>query len=204
MSFKKTVSVAEADHEKAIDKLTRIGNIISGELSKLKMGCQPLTDKDNIGIVYKYLNPSRSKAIEAPKIVEDEYIFEGIKKEDIRLRPLTAREQLCFSPLIEEKDFLLLDNNIIRVISMKSKPEDTVPSIILDLLSRPAYYYRCVVNIVVPDNQLELMKLKIERNIATTMSGGTGEVKNIEELKKKEQIEDMIEEMLDTLQRFSM
>ncbi len=202
LSFKKTVSVAEADHEKAIDKLTRIKNIISGELLKLKMGYQALTDKDNIGIVYKYLNPGRCKTLEAPKIMEDEYIFEGIEKEDIRLRPLTAREQLCFSPLIEEKDFLLLDNNIIRVISMKSKPEDTVPSIILDLLSRPSYYYRCVVNIVVPDNQLELMKLKIERNIATTMSGGTGDVKNIEELKKKEQIEDMIEEMLDTLQRF--
>ncbi len=155
-------------------------------------------------IIYRFLNPRRSRMISAPQIGnthrEQEFTFEELNIAPELTLP-SPREQLTFSDLLVDYDSFLLDGVHHRVLTLKTLPELTHSAMIVNLLDLP-FHYSLHCHIQVPTQSEELSQLQTKRRMAHSMSmSHGGRATDLESEAQLSATEELLREIINTGQK---
>jgi len=138
------------------EELTQTFNSCLEQLESFGLDSHLLKKEEILDLIYKFLNPERSKSCSKTKLNHDyrkqEFTSDEIKKEP-RLSLSSPREQLVFSDLIQSYDTLYYDNYYHRILTLKTLPEHTHSAMIAKLQDLP-FHNTIHIHIKVPDVSL--------------------------------------------------
>lgn len=144
-----------------------------------------------LSLIYKHLNPKRSREQGVPNIVARP---ESLENE-------SPRNQLVFGDLILDQEDFVLDRTLTRILSLKTLPEMTYAGMMSLFASMP-FKYEMVFSFYVPDQASEMKGLEQKRRMAHSLtSNNQGRVSDLEGESRLAQTTDLIREIIDTGQR---
>ncbi len=150
-----------------------------------------LKQDEVIELIYKHLNPKRSREASPP----------SIKARLDSLENESPRSQLVFGDLILEQEDFVLDRTLTRVISLKTLPEFTFAGM-MSLFNGFRFKYELLVSFNIPDQVSEMKSLEQKRRMAHSLtSNNNGRVSDLEGESRLAQTTDLIREIIDTGQR---
>ncbi len=197
-------SLSKDDFEKRLHTIhqTKIALIQSMMVTGIE--CQEMTETDTKEVIYRFLNPKRSRVIPAPQITnvhrDQEFTAEELKIAPELTLP-SPREQLTFSDLLVDYDSFLLDGIHHRVLTLKTLPELTHSAIIVKLLDLP-FHYSLHCHIQVPTQSKELSQLQTKRRMAYSMSmSHGGRATDLESEAQLNATEELLREIINTGQK---
>ncbi|MGZ3772730.1 MAG: TraG/VirB4 family ATPase [Pseudobdellovibrionaceae bacterium] len=150
-----------------------------------------LNRENMIELIYKYLNPKRSKEVSAP----------SISSRDNSLENESPRSQLVFGDLILDQEEFVLDRTLTRGLTLKTLPEITYAGM-MSLFANMPFKYELLLSFNVPDQAKEMRSLEQRRRMAHSLTSQTnGKVSDLEGESRLLQTTDLIREIIDTGQR---
>ncbi len=186
-----------------LQELKESADSIKASLSSMGFSTKTLSKEDMVFLIYRYLNPERSKNIPAPEIFspkEEEYDLESVNKEPELSLP-SPRSQLVFGDLILDKDDFVLDNYRTRVLTLKTLPEITLSGQMKSFLKFD-FHYDLLFTFKVSDQGKEIKTLERRRRTANSLSQARpGQVTDLENESKLSTTEGLLRELIDTGQR---
>lgn len=181
-------------------KIDSIENIL------LSLGITPqrLSKEDGRGLIYRFLNPNRSKNHPVPT-ENSAYLSQEFSPDELKVMPELSfpspREQLCFGDLKLSENDVTLDGFHHGLITLKTLPEWTYASLIARLLSAPVAYTLSIL-IRVPEQSKEVSAIQAKRRVAFSMLSGTeNQVSDLESEAKLESTEELLRELIQTGQK---
>ncbi len=192
-SLKKFSSEFEKGYEDRIQTLVQTVESSRSVLSSVGFYSEILNKDSLIQLIYKYLNPRRSKDITPPKL--------KVVNEDLDAEIESPRSQLVFSDLILDQEDFVLDQMRTRVLSLKTTPETTFASMINGLLSF-SFKYELIFSFNIPDQSKEMKSLEQTRRTAHSLTANNGgRVSDLEGESRLSQTTNLIKELIETGQR---
>lgn len=204
LSPKQFQLVTKEQHESALKELLQVAEGLRTSLSSLGVCAEPLATRDVWNLIYRFLNPERSKTEPAPKTSheyrEQEFVNAEIKKAP-GLAVSSPREQLVFGDLISGYDMFFCDGYYHRVITLKTLPEFTHSALVSKLMDLP-FHYSLHVHVKVPEQSKELASLQQKRRMAHSMSmSHEGRATDLESEAKLHSAEELLREIINTGQK---
>lgn len=203
-SPKKFQAVRREEHEKAERELRQTADSCQAVLTSMGIGAEPLSESETWGLIYKFLNPSRSKDVSAPKFqtAHRDQEFQG---EELKIVPELAlqspREQLVFSDLIQGAESFFFDGYYHRILTLKTLPEDTHAAMMAVFTQLPFHYWLDV-HVKVPEQSKELSSLQQKRRMAHSMSASHGgRATDLESEAQLNSTEELLRELINTGQK---
>lgn len=164
---KKYPKLDASAHEDAAKRLRTLRDQVARALQAAGIGAQPLDAAAVRRLAYEILNPSRARLIPDPFASE---LGSSTPPLPDTARPWandqSAREQLAFSGLVEGRDRLLLDDQLVRVVTLKSLPTWTEPALLEALLVGLPFHCRIALAVEALDSLQVLDQLKRRRDQA--------------------------------------
>lgn len=194
LSLKKTQKFAVTygnDFATALQGLNQALESTRSLLASAGFSTKILEQEDMISLVYKFLNPKRSKEAEAPKIAHRTDSLEN----------QSPRSQIVFGDLVLDQEDFLLDRTLTRVLSLKTLPEVTFAGM-MSLFNSLPFKYEMIFSFHIPDQAKEMKGLEQKRRMAHSLtSNNNGRVSDLEGESRLAQTTDLIREIIDTGQR---
>lgn len=192
------------DHEKAERELRQTVESCEAVLSSMGLDTKRLSGDDTWALVYRFLNPKRSKSLEAPAISQahrsQEFLTEEVKVVPELSLP-SPREQLVFSDLIQGVEAFFYDGFYHRVLTLKTLPEETHASMIARFMQLPFHFWLDV-HAKVPEQSKELSDLQTKRRMAHSMSAPQGgRATDLESEAQLSSTEELLRELINTGQK---
>ncbi len=196
--------ITKKEHLKIVNEVNQLSNSLTAQLDSFGMNLKKLNDHEIIDIIYKFLNPSRSKNLKAPKI-NKEYQSQEFLPSELKIEPELSlpslREQLCFSDLISSYDTIFYDGYFHQIITLKTLPEFTYSGLISKLLDT-SIPFTLNVHFKVPEQSKELSSLKTKRRMAHSMSQSIdGKAIDLESEAKLNSTEELLREIISSGQK---
>lgn len=189
------------EYEQRRQELTESIDSLMNSLLSQGFLSKKLDQKKILGIVYKYLNPARSKLIEQPTVFTptDDIVEANIQSfENVLVSP---RSQLAFGDLVLDQNDFILDQMKTRVLSLKTLPEMTIAGMMDGFLRFP-FHFDLIFSIKVSNQAAEMSKIQQKRRMAHSLSQTKGgQISDIESESRLSDTEDLIRELIDTGQR---
>jgi type IV secretory pathway VirB4 component len=190
--------------EKRLHNLLQHAEAILQGLTTIGIECAGVANDDLIRLIYKYLNPKRSRTNTAPKISQD-HRGQEFSPEELALAPELSlpspREQLLFSDLVLDYDCFFLDGVYHRVVTLKTLPEFTHSALVTNLLQLP-FHYTLSCHLKTPVQSKELATLQSKRRMAHSMSiSHGGRAADLESEAQLNATEDLLREIINTGQK---
>ncbi len=193
-SLKKTQKFAITygnDFETALQGLTQALENTRSILASAGFTTKLLSEEEIISLIYKHLNPKRSKELSAPQIADRP---ESLENE-------SPRSQLVFGDLILDQEDFVLDRTLTRVLSLKTLPEATFAGM-MSLFNQLHFKYELMFSFHIPDQASEMKSLEQKRRMAHSLtSNNHGKVSDLEGESRLVQTTDLIREIIDTGQK---
>ena len=166
--------------------------------------CDDLTETNVRELIYRFLNPRRSRQLSAPTFSlahrEQEFSADELKIAPELSLP-SPREQFACSDLLVDHDSFILDGVHHRVLTLKTLPELTHSALIVMLLNLP-FHYVLHCHIKVPLQSKELSQLQSKRRMAHSMSmSHGGRATDLESEAQLNSTEELLREILNTGQK---
>jgi type IV secretory pathway VirB4 component len=157
---RKFPSLSVADNSEALRQLRGAAGHVSHGLAGAGVIAHRLTSLEARTLVYQLLHPARAQLIPEPFAVGAPALQQPWADEQ------TAREQLVFAGIEEERTRLLVDSHLVRVLTVKELPAQTVTAM-LDSLNI-VFDFDCRVHFAVQllDQADALDQLKTKRDRA--------------------------------------
>lgn len=194
MSLKKTQKFAVTygnDFSTALQGLNQALENARSLLASSGFSTKVLNRDEMTSLVYKFLNPKRSKEVEAP----------AISARPDSLENESPRSQLVFGDLVLDQEDFLLDRTQTRVLSLKTLPEVTFAGM-MSLFNSLQFKYEMIFSFHIPDQAKEMKGLEQKRRMAHSLtSNNHGRVSDLEGESRLAQTTDLIREIIDTGQR---
>jgi type-IV secretion system protein TraC len=150
-----------------------------------------LKKEEVVSLIYKHLNPKRSKELSAPVI--------SLREDSLENE--SPRSQIVFGDLVLDQEDFVLDRTLTRVLSLKTLPEATFAGM-MSLFNSLQFKYEMVFSFHVPDQASEMKGLEQKRRMAHSLtSNNHGKVSDLEGESRLAQTTDLIREIIDTGQR---
>ncbi|HLD99194.1 MAG TPA: ATP-binding protein [Bdellovibrionota bacterium] len=164
----------------------------------------PLSGAECWRLMYRFLNPSRSSALESPR-QDTEHRDQEFLAEEIACAPelslASPREQICYSDLVQGYDGFHLDGEFHRVLTLKVLPEFT-HSALIARLGQLAFPHLLHLHVRVPEQSKELASLQAKRRIAHSMSTTQGgRASDLESEARLQSTEELLRELINTGQK---
>ncbi|MBI2026385.1 MAG: TraC family protein [Deltaproteobacteria bacterium] len=190
------------EHQKTKLELEQIADNMSSSLSSCGIETKRLNDYELIEVIYCFLNPTRSTEINPPTI-NRMYTVQNLSFKELQSNPKLShpspREQLVFSDLLHNEDFLHLDEYYYRVITLKTTPEFTNATMIRHLLETLPFPFYFSLNIEVPNQSKEFGSLQRKRKMTHALNINPGlQASDLEAEAKLHDTEDLIQELIQT------
>ena len=203
-SPKQFQAVRREQHEKAERELRQSVEACEATLRAMGVEGKRLQGVEAWELIYRFLNPKRSKSLSAPTKNEDhrDQEFAG---EELRVVPELAhqspREQLVFSDLIQGAEAFFCDGYYHRVLTLKTMPEETHASMIGRFMQLPFHFWLDV-HLKVPEQSKELSDLQQKRRMAHSMSASQGgRATDLESEAQLSSTEELLRELINTGQK---
>ena len=194
LSLKKTQKFAVTygnDFSTALQGLNQALENTRSLLASSGFSTKVLSEDEMTSLVYKFLNPKRSKEIESPILAARP---ESLENE-------SPRSQLVFGDLVLDQEDFLLDRTLTRVLSLKTLPEVTFAGM-MSLFNSLQFKYEMIFSFHIPDQAREMKGLEQKRRMAHSLtSNNHGRVSDLEGESRLTQTTDLIREIIDTGQR---
>jgi type IV secretory pathway VirB4 component len=203
-SPKQFQSVRREQHEKAERELRQSVEGCEATLRAMSIDVKRLQGGEAWELVYRFLNPKRSKALGAPAKSnahrEQEFVGEELKVVP-ELALSSPREQLVFSDLIQGAESFFYDGFYHRVLTLKTMPEETHASMIGRFMQLPFHFWLDV-HLKVPEQSKELSDLQQKRRMAHSMSASQGgRATDLESEAQLSSTEELLRELINTGQK---
>ncbi len=191
------------DFSEKSQELTEAITSIRSSLNSIGFSSKDLSKEEMVLLIYRYLNPKRSKELSAPEIFspeDPEISLETLKKEPELASP-SPRSQLVFGDLILDQDDFILDSYRTRVLTLKTSPEMTIAGQMKSFLKFD-FHYDLLFTFKVSDQAKETKKLEQKRRMAHSLSQTrSGQVSDLESESRLSATEDLLRELIETGQR---
>jgi conjugal transfer ATP-binding protein TraC len=188
---KKFLNDYSKNFEERLQVLSQALESAKGSMSSLGFAVANLDKDQLIKNLYQYLNPTRSKNIESPRIHASSVNIEGE----------SPRSQICFGDLVLDQEDFILDSNRARVITLKTLPEMTFAGMMSGFLALP-FKYELMFSFTIPDQAKEMASLGQKRRLAHSIAAGSrNKVSDLESESRLSQTTDLIREIIETGQK---
>lgn len=189
--IEKFSSQFESGFDDLIETLSQSLESVDSTLSSLGFLAQRLCKEDLVSIVYSHVNPGRARDVVAPRINSRS---ESLENE-------SPRSQLALSDLILDQEDFLLDQERVRVITLRTLPEMTFAGQMSGFLALP-FKYELALSFKVPDQTKEMKALEQKRRMAHSLTSNSGaRVSDLEGESRLQQTTDLIKEIIESGQR---
>ncbi len=197
-------SLSKDEFEKRLHAIQQTKLALIQSLIVTGVDCHEMTEDDTKEVIYRFLNPKRSRVIPSPQIASS-HRNQEFTGEELNIAPELSlpspREQLVFSDLLVDYDSFLLDGIHHRVLSLKTLPELTHSALIVKLLDLP-FHYSLHCHIQVPTQSKELSQLQTKRRMAHSMSmSHGGRATDLESEAQLNATEELLREIINTGQK---
>ncbi len=143
--------VTEAQHVETLKRLRVVVDQVTRGLTAASLRSRVLAASELGRQIYGLLNPTHTRIVPEPPAWSDDQ---------------TAREQLLFSGVLEQRDSLVCDGQLMRVLTLKALPTFTEPALLEALLVGLPFHCRVQVAIEASDSIRALDDLKRRRDQA--------------------------------------
>lgn len=204
--WKKKKHFQETSSDSYAETLDQLNQNLEGLVSSFKslgLDSKVLQKEELIETVYQFLNPKRSKVIDAPKVVASSEMDQEAEllNEMDWMANQSPREQVAFGDLILDQEQFTLDSHYHRLITLKTLPEMTFAGQLSQFLRLP-FHYDLILSFDVPPQDQEMAKLEQKRRIAHSLAATSGgKVSDLESESKLSATEELLRELLSTGQR---
>lgn len=197
-------SVRREQFEKMQKDLSQTAQALQDSLGAIGIEAKPLSQNDIWTLVYRFLNPKRSKSEPTPKMTTSHRTQE-FSSEELKIVPeltlSSPREQLVFSDLIQGYEAFFYDSHYHRLVTLKTLPENTHSALVSKLTSLPFHFWLDV-HLVVPEQAKELSDLQAKRRMAHSMSlSQGGRATDLESEAQLNSTEELLRELINTGQK---
>jgi type IV secretory pathway VirB4 component len=197
-------SITRGTFEKRIHTLEQTRLALVQSLAVTGVECDDLTESAVRELIYRFLNPRRSRELSAP-VISQAHREQEFSPDELKIAPELSlpspREQFACSDLLIDYDSFVLDGVYHRVLTLKTLPELTHSAIIVKLLNLP-FHYVLHCHIKVPLQSKELSQLQSKRRMAHSMSmSHGGRATDLESEAQLNATEELLREIINTGQK---
>lgn len=194
--------LVDSEYEDSLSQLTDSLDGLAQGLTALGIEVARMSSADQLELVYRTMNPQRSKAHPTPNLLGNgDRIDPSVLKESPWLGDPSHREQLTFGDLVIAHDHFMLDSEVHKVITLKNLPEVTIAGQLAEILRLP-FHYDLILSFHVPAQNSEMAALERRRRMAHSLASNPGGgVSDLESESKLSSTEELIRELLNTGQR---
>ena len=190
-SLKKFSSEFESGFDDLIETLSQSIENAESTLSSLGFSVRKLPREDLVTLVYQHVNPRRARQVAQPNIVRRDDILENE----------SPRSQLAISELVLDHEEFILDQERVRVLTLKTLPEMTFAGMMSSFLALP-FKYELVFSFKIPDQLKEMKSLEQKRRMAHSLTANNGaRVSDLEGESRLQQTTSLIREIIESGQR---
>lgn len=157
LSAAKFPHVSPAEHVERLKQLHIVCDQVTRGLGGAGVSSRRLSAEEIRRLAYGFLNPSRVRLVPDPWPTSGAAAWADAQ---------SAREQLLFSGIREANDHLVLDGQLVRVLTLKSLPTWTEPALIEALLVTLPFHARVQVAVEALESMQALDELKRRRDQA--------------------------------------
>ena len=192
------------EHAKRLHELSQKTHSILENLERAQIKGHVLSGNETQTLIYRFLNPTRSKMINAP-VLNQEHRNQEFAPSELSAQPALSlpspREQMIFSDLIQSVDSFYMDERHHRLITLKTLPEVTHAALMSKFMSLPIHYFLSI-QIKVPEQSKELANIQSKRRMAHSMSmSHGGRATDLESEARLQSTEELLREILGTGQK---
>jgi conjugal transfer ATP-binding protein TraC len=197
-------AVRREQHERMEKELRQTVASTEGFLGTMGIEAKPLTQRDSLALIYRFLNPKRSQAISTP-VMQVAHLAQEFSHEELKVLPELAfpspREQLVFSEVIQGYETFFFDGYYHRTLTLKTLPEETHAAMVSKFMQLPFHFWLDV-HVKVPEQAKELSDLQSKRRMAHSMSASQGgRATDLESEAQLSSTEDLLRELIGTGQK---
>jgi len=156
-------SFSAQEHIEATARLRTLTSNLARGLASMGVDARPLGLPAFRRLAYQLLNPTRAE------VLPDPFLANGsppLAHQRAWSSDQSAREQLIFSGIEEQRDRLIIDGKRLRVLTLKSLPTLTEPALLEALLVSLPFHCRIHLAVEVLDSLASLDDLKRKRDQA--------------------------------------
>lgn len=197
-------SITREVFERRLHALEQTRSSLSQSLAITGVETRTLSEEETWQIVYRFLNPKRSKTLSAPKRSlahrDQEFLANELAVAPELSLP-SPREQLSCSDLVVDADSFVLDGIHHRLLTLKTLPEFTHSALVVKLLNLP-FHYTLHCHVKVPRQSGELAQLQAKRRMAHSMSmSHGGRATDLDSEAQLNSTEELLRELINTGQK---
>ncbi|MBX9765894.1 MAG: TraC family protein [Bdellovibrionales bacterium] len=190
-SPKKYEQISAEEYRGHREKFVRSLKQIESSLAHARLSPQRLSEEEWFRLDFQYLNLSRSEKLGIPPLRINENLFDP-----------TLPSQLTLTDAEVHQDHLKVGDYLFRTITLKTLPEGTTHSSMVDALTTALpFHFWSSQTIQILDQAKERSRLELKRRIAHSMAAGSENVSDLESESKLTDIEGLLRELLEGSQR---
>lgn len=182
--------VTRGRYEVHRERFTRMLGQFESSLKQCKLAPARMTREEWFGLVFTYLNSSRSAKHGVPPLNES-------------IGPLaqSLSSQLTLTDMTVARDAVRLGDNCFRVLTLKTLPEGRTFAAMIDEFTKLPFHFWISQNISILNQRKEIEKLELSRRLAHSMASGAKNVSDLESESKLASIEELLRELLEGSER---
>lgn len=185
--------IGRQEHERQVIGLQGLCTQIAGSLAQIGVSSVRLGSQELFELAYRFLNPTRSKLIQAPQVAEKRLRLKTDGQE-IYAAEYTAREQLAFSGIFATPQYCYLDGLFLKVVTLKLLPkQETSAALIRELLGTSI---PCMISVNVQSLKSSeyLGTLRRRENVSTVLTSLAGHRRNYDAEAERNDVQGVLEE----------
>lgn len=197
-------TISKESHERSARELLQTADAVCASLRASLIEARALSAGELTDLIYRTINPERSKANTGPTLTST-HREQEFTTEELAVAPElvldSPRHQLAFSDLIQGYESFLLDGHFHRVVTLKSLPEQTMAAM-ASKLRNLGFAHSLHVHVRVPEQSGELAQLQTKRRMAHSMSASSGgRASDLESESRLQSTEELLREIINTGQK---
>jgi len=190
-SLQKFSKEFEASFDDLMETVSQSVEGAESTLASLGFSVRRLSREDLVTLAYQHINPRRARGLAVPTIVP----------RDPSLENESPRSQISLSDLLLDQEEFVLDQERVRVLSLKTLPEMTFAGMMSGFLALP-FKYELILAFKVPDQLKEMKSLEQKRRMAHSLTANNGaRVSDLEGESRLQQTTGLIREIIESGQR---
>ena len=172
------------------EKFLRLINQLESSLKTCKVEPTKINKEDWFGIVFSYLNFSRSETLGAPEF-----------RSSVGPLAQSVASQLVLTDTEVKRNAIQIGDHFFRVLTLKTLPEGRTMAAMVDEFTKLPFHFWVSQNISILNQRKEIEKLELNRRVAHSMASGAKNVSDLESESKLSHIEELLRELMEGSER---